>query len=395
MFAAVHDWLCESATCHEPPVLVHEAMSRNALSYVHQLPHPHNTTGESAIISKNESTVTLRNQENDGAQEAVSNCSDQYERCVSFAAQPYNNSLLGTSAPDDTSLTGAHGENGVRELLFDATKLIIKTVREASDAFPPLKATAGGLCAVIESIDIMHRNVNETAQLIMHTEQLVSDYAKEWAQHTNTNNPLKEGMVRLSDEIKAQCMELQQKVERRRWIRFFQGVRDAAFLQDKSKAIREALETFDRLTSLLKRVILKSIKDDVTSIREDTSVIQSNQNNEAQGYRLGKLERYCSSSASFTAYIGDSSSITRRACTTGTRVKVLDEILHWFKLGGNEQLFWLTGHAGSGKTTIAFTICENLKEMHSSAPLVSYFCSQQLDSGASQQLMQLMAILGF
>ncbi|TFY51536.1 hypothetical protein EVG20_g10958 [Dentipellis fragilis] len=341
-------------------------MTCNTLSYNHQFPQPENPTGEPAISAK------------------MSRLLPSGIRRTMERKRKSPSAQTSTIAPDDDdghdSLIGAHGENGVRELLIDATKMIIKTVREVSDVFPPLKATAGGLCSVIESIDIMNRNVEETAQLINHMEQLVRDYASEWAQHTNTNNPLKEGMVRLSEEIKLQCTELEQKAKKHGWIRFFQGARDAAFLQDKGKAIREALETFDR-------VILKSIKDDVTSIKEHTSVIQSNQNDEALRHSLEKLERYCSNSASFTASIGDSSSITRRACTTGTRVKVLDEILDWLQLTGNEQLFWLTGHAGSGKTTIAFTICDRLQERHPDTPLVSYFCSRQLDSGATQQLL--------
>ena len=45
------------------------------------------------------------------------------------------------------------------------------------------------------------------------------------------------------------------------------------------------------------------------------------------------------------------------------------------------SIYWLTGLAGLGKTTIAYTICEELEEAN--IPFVSFFCSQQLDSKSS------------
>jgi hypothetical protein len=47
-------------------------------------------------------------------------------------------------------------------------------------------------------------------------------------------------------------------------------------------------------------------------------------------------------------------------------------------------VYWLTGLAGLGKTTIAYTICELLDEAH--LPFASFFCSLQLDSRNSKLL---------
>jgi hypothetical protein len=45
---------------------------------------------------------------------------------------------------------------------------------------------------------------------------------------------------------------------------------------------------------------------------------------------------------------------------------------------------WLTGLAGLGKTTIAYTICKMLHEDR--LPFASFFCSLQLDSRNSKLL---------
>ncbi len=49
---------------------------------------------------------------------------------------------------------------------------------------------------------------------------------------------------------------------------------------------------------------------------------------------------------------------------------------------GSPPVFWLTGPAGTGKTTIAFTICESMQLANK--PLVSFFCSRQLNSKESR-----------
>ena len=48
------------------------------------------------------------------------------------------------------------------------------------------------------------------------------------------------------------------------------------------------------------------------------------------------------------------------------------------------SVYWLTGLAGLGKTTIAYTICELLEEAR--VPFASFFCSRQLDSKNSKLL---------
>ena len=47
-------------------------------------------------------------------------------------------------------------------------------------------------------------------------------------------------------------------------------------------------------------------------------------------------------------------------------------------------VYWLTGLAGLGKTTIAYTICEELEK--AKMPFTSFFCSRQLDSKDSKLL---------
>ncbi|KAJ7017785.1 hypothetical protein C8F04DRAFT_978479, partial [Mycena alexandri] len=55
---------------------------------------------------------------------------------------------------------------------------------------------------------------------------------------------------------------------------------------------------------------------------------------------------------------------SKSLCAPGTRVKIQVDILKWLspQPGTNEHIFWITGIAGSGKSTLSATIVDNLRE---------------------------------
>ena len=92
------------------------------------------------------------------------------------------------------------------------------------------------------------------------------------------------------------------------------------------------------------------------------------------------------SSLAFSAAI-NRDNLARRPCTDGTRVDILAQIKAWVDEKDYTkvpQVYWLTGLAGLGKTTIAYTICKPLDEAR--IPFASFFCSLQLDSKNSKLL---------
>ncbi|EUC54606.1 NACHT domain protein, partial [Rhizoctonia solani AG-3 Rhs1AP] len=65
--------------------------------------------------------------------------------------------------------------------------------------------------------------------------------------------------------------------------------------------------------------------------------------------------------------------LKRRGCTPGTRVNVLATMLDWARTGGG-GVYWLNGMAGTGKTTIAYTVCADLDSRRQLG--ASFFCSR-------------------
>ncbi|CAE6492603.1 unnamed protein product [Rhizoctonia solani] len=66
--------------------------------------------------------------------------------------------------------------------------------------------------------------------------------------------------------------------------------------------------------------------------------------------------------------------LKRRGCTPGTRVDVLANLLDWVGNNSEGGVYWLNGMAGTGKTTIAYSVC---KELAGEGKLAaSFFCSR-------------------
>ena len=66
--------------------------------------------------------------------------------------------------------------------------------------------------------------------------------------------------------------------------------------------------------------------------------------------------------------------INRRGCTAETREKILEDLKDWVVDPKGAKVYWMNGMAGTGKTTILYSLCEWLEE---NARLGgNYFCSR-------------------
>lgn len=69
-----------------------------------------------------------------------------------------------------------------------------------------------------------------------------------------------------------------------------------------------------------------------------------------------------------------SEDVNRRTCTANTRKVILSDVNHWSDDSCAEKVFWLDGMAGTGKTTIAYTLSEALQSRGQLA--ASFFCTR-------------------
>ena len=85
--------------------------------------------------------------------------------------------------------------------------------------------------------------------------------------------------------------------------------------------------------------------------------------------------------------------MTREPCTAGTREEILKEIMAWANDISVESppVFWLTGQAGSGKTTITYTITKHFDELEETEHIGrhtvlggNFLCSRQFEETRRQ-----------
>ena len=77
--------------------------------------------------------------------------------------------------------------------------------------------------------------------------------------------------------------------------------------------------------------------------------------------------------------------LRRTVCTPGTRTRLLDQIIKWAKDTSptSPKVYWLFGPAGSGKTTIAYTIARRFEFAGEKGDIIilggNFFCSRQFE----------------
>ncbi|KAE9388235.1 hypothetical protein BT96DRAFT_1074827 [Gymnopus androsaceus JB14] len=62
-------------------------------------------------------------------------------------------------------------------------------------------------------------------------------------------------------------------------------------------------------------------------------------------------------------------------CLEGTRIGILGMLMDWARNPDSQPIFWLSGIAGTGKSTIAQSFCESLEKNHLLGG--SFFCSRE------------------
>ncbi|CEL58720.1 hypothetical protein RSOLAG1IB_08766 [Rhizoctonia solani AG-1 IB] len=74
----------------------------------------------------------------------------------------------------------------------------------------------------------------------------------------------------------------------------------------------------------------------------------------------------------------ESETIKRGLCTPGTRQPQIDLLLEWARTPDSGKTCWMNGMAGTGKTTIAYTVCSQLERDCQLG--ASFFCSRTISA---------------
>ncbi|KAF8751702.1 WD40 repeat-like protein [Rhizoctonia solani] len=212
---------------------------------------------------------------------------------------------------------------------------LLSQLESSAEPFGPLKS------AIVLQLTIgqdLSKERSEYSELRKKIDKVLKDLS------THMRSPA-EGMM--TDSVKLICSEIEAEVSA---LDAKQGLSTGRRLVDAMDGLDEVMECCQRVHDHLERLTL-------------TARIG------AQAGQDEALHVSC-------LQLGRGADIKRGACTEGTREAQIKLLLEWADEPSSGRTCWMNGMAGTGKTTIAYTVCTELKSKNQLG--ASFFCSRTI-----------------
>ncbi|CAE6422900.1 unnamed protein product, partial [Rhizoctonia solani] len=227
-------------------------------------------------------------------------------------------------------------------MITDSTSTAWKGLEELARVLGPITGLFGPMMEVAGAAKVEYDEIRIRIEDII--EDLVECFGKSESLTITTS------MECICGSIKAELERAQSKLGRTAGVRYIEA-------PDEGDVI---LACYRRIELDLQRLLLNASWETLKAVEE-----------QAASSRINRLSP--SLSAPYNSAEADHE-FKRRACTLGTRVMVLDNVLDWAHNGDNGKIYWLNGMAGTGKTTITYSVCDKLNAEHKLA--ASFLCSR-------------------
>ncbi|KAJ3757735.1 hypothetical protein EV360DRAFT_70886 [Lentinula raphanica] len=245
---------------------------------------------------------------------------------------------LRPSGPTPTNLQSDSKSKQVLRVTLNAAEISVRLLKELSDTIPFIGIAASGVVFIIEQSKKYAENSQSFQDLLSSVESL-----------DRVLSPYKNGGSTVTPEVR-KIMEL---FDNNRILQFINTADNESRVASLIQKVKEAIDRI-MIANLLE--ISSGVQEAIRGIKAIGTVTMV-----AVRVLVTNNARY--------------DCIDRDQCLDGTRVSVLDDIQTWFK-EGNEQVYWLNGAAGMGKTTVALSIAHRLGS-DQDLLLASFFCSRE------------------
>ncbi|KAF8706021.1 WD40 repeat-like protein, partial [Rhizoctonia solani] len=167
-----------------------------------------------------------------------------------------------------------------------------------------------------------------------------------------------DGCPAISATVEKLCRDIGQELQD---VRIKLGRDQLDRFREASKDLDDVLRSYNRIRDLLQRVSL-NVNMSLWKLVDAS----------ATDNRLNRIQPAMSAHYNSAQAI----ELKRGPCAEGTRVDVLNQMLTWVISSKPGSIYWMSGMAGTGKTTIAYSLCEELASQRWLA--ASFFCSRVL-----------------
>ncbi|QRV81757.1 Vegetative incompatibility protein HET-E-1 [Ceratobasidium sp. AG-Ba] len=272
---------------------------------------------------------------------------------AAVSSQSHESGAAGSSLTSCTHTTSSIAEekNSTAHAMWTGVKTLLSTLEESAAAFGPLKSAISGINNCIDIFEMQASTREDYARLRTDLNNLCLDICS--FIKGDTPPAMTSIVLAIARGINKETQLVQEKQTRGKVISAIEAREDSETIARSYSRIHELL---NRLNVNVNMNTWKIVDRLATKARLD-------------GLLPSSAAVYCSA---------ESLSLRRNACTPNTRVDVLQSLKAWARDPTTESMYWLNGMAGTGKTTIAYSLCKELED--SGVIVASFFCSRQLPS---------------
>ncbi|GAB1521065.1 hypothetical protein RhiTH_004156 [Rhizoctonia solani] len=258
-------------------------------------------------------------------------------------------------------ITNKTPRTGSVSRVWPSVTTLLSQLESSAEPFGPLKSAIGVLGRLAEACQAwtscykltigqdLSKERSEYSELRKKIDRVLKDLS------THMRTPA-EGMM--TDSVKLICSEIEAEVSA---LDAKQGLSTGRRLVDATDGLDEVMECCQRVHDHLERLTLNLNLNILQGISEQMLEL-----------KLAKMTP--SMSAVYNS--AEAADIKRGACTEGTREAQIKLLLEWADEPSSGRTCWMNGMAGTGKTTIAYTVCTELKSKNRLG--ASFFCSRTI-----------------
>ncbi|OJJ42671.1 hypothetical protein ASPZODRAFT_169958 [Penicilliopsis zonata CBS 506.65] len=169
---------------------------------------------------------------------------------------------------------------------------------------------------------------------------------------------LREKAVQLYARIIKSQMKIICQYSRSPWFRYWRGLINANNWKADLDDMTQAKQSIDEDLQAIGARVLGNVDAAVSQLQDKADSIIRELGNITEDLHIEKLSR--ARFAGFNAV--EPSAPLPAKCLEGTRVEILNDLEQWGKENDDKPIFWLSGMAGTGKSTISRTICQRFNE---------------------------------
>ncbi|CAE6456499.1 unnamed protein product, partial [Rhizoctonia solani] len=240
----------------------------------------------------------------------------------------------------------------------------LKTLQQDAELFPPLQNAICMLIPCIEAMEISFRHLIKYNKLTSSLTTL-SQYLAQHSQELRS--------VKMSESIERMAMSVEGQVKK------ISEKQDHRLRRDLTQAKRGEEDILHAYQGI--EAVFRQLQNDA-ELSLSKNMIQRHVHARLEELVPSKLAVYNSRL---------SNEINRRACKKDTRMQVISELNQWSLNPDTPNIYWMTGAAGTGKTTIAYTFADTLK--FNRALAASFFCTRS--SGECQDAERIIPTIAY